>query len=170
MATTMKIPTTPLSIRCWCPGRTRRMPHWYWTICWRNMTRRCGRTLEVMLDHIDACEMGWTLGGVQGYWCCQRCWLLLVGSGAVHGAEAGDTATLNGGCFLLSSFKAVKGLYSVSQLVSLKLQVKIHTHIFYVCTIPTTGNILHVMSIILYTFPKNAGRHIWYFWTHCYVY
>lgn len=43
----MKTTTTPLSIRCSYPGRTRRTPHLYWTICWKNMTRRCGRTLEV---------------------------------------------------------------------------------------------------------------------------
>lgn len=38
------------------------------------------------------------LSGVQCHWGCRRCWLLLVGGGAVHGSETSDAAALDGGC------------------------------------------------------------------------
>lgn len=51
---TMRIAMTPLSIKCWYPGRIRRTPRSCWTICWRNMTRRWGRILEVRLEENQA--------------------------------------------------------------------------------------------------------------------
>lgn len=49
MATTTRITTTPMSVKCWCQGRTRRTPPSSSTTCSRNTTRRCGRTSEVSL-------------------------------------------------------------------------------------------------------------------------
>lgn len=49
MVMTTRITTTPMSVKCWCPGRTRRMPPSSSTTCSRNTTRRCGRTSEVSL-------------------------------------------------------------------------------------------------------------------------
>lgn len=51
---TMRIAMTPVSIKCWYPGLIRRTPPSCWTICWRNMTRRWGRILEVRLEENQA--------------------------------------------------------------------------------------------------------------------
>lgn len=79
MATTMKINMIPQSIRCWFPGRTRRMPHLYWIICSRNMTRPFGQTSEVGLDFTDefkACVIAYKLEflGVRCSWFTDLHW------------------------------------------------------------------------------------------------
>lgn len=88
MATTMRIIRTPLSIKCWCPGRTRRTQRSFWTICSRSTTRLCAQTSEVRIRSGGE-ELEAFLVGGETLVVLSRDWLCVW---AVHGAETSSAA------------------------------------------------------------------------------